>query len=381
MRMRVSRRDADKRHGSAAVRRLVSAAMGCVLTCVLSACGYGSEAPKSTQEVAPKGPRVDGLDSVRVGYFGNVTHATPLVDRQKGFIQRALGGTQVKPYVFNAGNSEIEALNAGTIDIGWIGPSPAINGYVRSHGRNLRIIGGASSGGASFVVNREKIRSVKGLKGKRIATPQRGNTQDVALLDYLGRKGFTVDPATGRGDVSVLRLDNKEILNAFRQGRIDGAWVPQPVASELVAEGGRKLVDEKRLWRNGQFVITNIIASQRFLQQHPKAVEAVLRGSLRTNAWIRNHPTGAAEAINASLRNPKVAGAPLPGKVLRSALGDIDVTDDPLAPTLKEEAKHAERIGLLKKPDLRGIYDLRLLDKLLKTEGKPQVGAAGLDAR
>lgn len=366
---------------STARRLLAAAAAVPLLIGALGACGYGSKAPKSTKPVAAKGPKTDGLDSVRIGYFGNVTHATPMVDRQKGFVQKELGGTQVKPYIFNAGPSEIEALNAGTIDIGWIGPSPAINGYVQSHGKNLKIIGGSASGGVSLVVNPKKIKSLKDLKGKRIATPQLGNTQDVALLNYLHEKGYQVDPDTGKGEVGVFRQDNKEIPNTFRQGGVDGAWVPEPTASKLVAEGGRTLLDEKQLWKDGKFVITNMIVSQRFLKEHPKAVEAVLRGSLKTNDWIKGHPGEAAKAVNDSLADPKVSGTRLPDQVLNSAFRNVEVTDDPLAATLKDEARHAVTSGLLKKPDLHGIYDLRLLNKVLKAEGRPPVGAAGLGAQ
>ncbi|MEU7488392.1 aliphatic sulfonate ABC transporter substrate-binding protein [Streptomyces sp. NPDC042319] len=362
-------------------RVLAAAAAVPLLIGALGACGYGSKAPKSTEAVAAKGPKTDGLDAVKIGYFGNVTHATPMVDRQKGFIQQELGGTQVKPYIFNAGPSEIEALNSGTIDIGWIGPSPAINGYVQSHGNNLKIIGGSASGGVSLVVNPKKIKSLKDLKGKRIASPQLGNTQDVALLNYLREKGYRVDPDTGKGEVGVFRQDNKEIPNTFRQGGVDGAWVPEPTAAKLVAQGGRTLLDEKQLWKDGKFVITNIIVRKQFLEEHPKAVEAVLRGSVRTNDWIKGHPGEAARAVNTSLGDPKVSGTRLPDQVLHNAFRNVQVTDDPLASTLKDEAQHAVKAGLLKKPDLNGIYDLRLLNKVLKAEGRPPVGAAGLGAQ
>ncbi|XTP11243.1 ABC transporter substrate-binding protein [Streptomyces albus subsp. chlorinus] len=340
-------------------------------------CGYGSKAVGSGDPKPAGGKKIDGLDEVRVGYFPNVTHATPLVGlRSGGQIPKELGGTKVKTQVFNAGPSAIEALNAKAVDLTWVGPSPSVNGYVQSGGKNLRIVAGATSGGASLVVNPEKISSPGDLKGKKIATPQLGNTQDVALLHYLRSKGIAVDPETGKGATSVLRQDNKEIPTTFRQGGIDGAWVPEPTASKLVDEGGKVLLDEKKLWKGGRFVTTNLVVRQDFLDKHPDVVEAVVRGSVKTNAWIRAHPGAAKKHINEALRRD--AGKPLPGKVLDAAFGEIDVTDDPLAASLKRQADHAVSAGLLKKPRLEGIYDLAPLNRVLRSEGRPAVSDAGL---
>ncbi|MGP3979298.1 ABC transporter substrate-binding protein [Streptomyces sp. 8N114] len=347
------------------------------LLLVAAGCGYGSKAVESGDPKAVGGKKVDGLDQVKVGYFPNVTHATPLVGlRSGGQIPKELGGTKVKTQVFNAGPSAIEALNAKAVDMTWVGPSPSINGYVKSGGKNLRIVAGATSGGASLVVNPKKIHSLEDLKGKKIATPQLGNTQDVALLHYLKTKGIKVDPETGQGATSVLRQDNKEIPTTFQQGGIDGAWVPEPTASNLVSKGGKVLLNEKKLWKGGKFVTTNLVVRQDFLKKHPDAVEAVLRGSVKTNAWIRSHPDAAKKYINEALRRD--AGKPLPGKVLDAAFAQIDVTDDPLAATLRKQADHASSVGLLKKADLSGIYDLTPLNRVLKSEGRPAVTDAGL---
>ncbi|KIZ14792.1 aliphatic sulfonate ABC transporter substrate-binding protein [Streptomyces natalensis] len=360
-------------------RLLAAAATVPLLIGALGACSYGSEAKKPTAaKVAPKGPKTDGLANVRIGLFGNTTHATPLIGLHQGFFQKELGGTAVKTSTFNAGPAEIEALNSGAIDIGWIGPSPAINGYAKSHGKSLKIISGSASGGVSLVVNPKKIKGLGDLKGKTIATPQLGNTQDVALLNFLAGKGYKVDATSGKGDVTVQRTDNKVTPTAFQQGSIDGAWVPEPTASKLVAAGGKTILDEKKLWKDGKFVITNVIVSQKFLKEHPKAVEAVLRGSVKTNAWIRSHPDEARQALNDQLADPEFAGKALPGNVIDPAFKNVDITDDPLAATLQEEADHAVKAGLLKQPDLKGIYDLTLLNKVLKSEGKAPVDDAGL---
>ncbi|MFI7405170.1 aliphatic sulfonate ABC transporter substrate-binding protein [Streptomyces sp. NPDC049541] len=343
----------------------------------LAACGYGSKSDnKETTKVAAGAKKIDGLDSVKIGYFGNLTHATALVGIQKGFFQKELGATKVSPAIFNAGPSEIEALNSGSIDIGWIGPSPSINGYVKSNGKSLKIIGGSASGGVKLVVNPKKIKSLKDVKGKKIATPQLGNTQDVAFLNWAADQGWKVDAQSGKGDVTVVRTDNKITPDAYKSGSIDGAWVPEPTASKLVAEGGKVLLDEASLWPDKKFVITNIIVSQKFLKAHPKAVEAVLKASVEANKWINANPDQAKAAANTQLEAD--SGKALKPNVLDPAWKSIQFTNDPLASTLNTEAEHAVKAGLLQKPDLKGIYDLTLLNKVLKAEGESTVDAAGL---
>ncbi|MFF7544722.1 aliphatic sulfonate ABC transporter substrate-binding protein [Streptomyces canus] len=343
----------------------------------LAACGYGSDAKDDgTAKVAAGAKKIDGLDSVKIGYFGNLTHGTALVGVDKGFFQKELGATKASYATFNAGPSEIEALNSKSIDIGWIGPSPSINGYVKSGGKSLKIIGGSASGGVKLVVNPDKIKSLKDVKGKKIATPQLGNTQDVAFLNWIADQGWKVDAQSGKGDVTVVRTDNKITPDAYKAGSIDGAWVPEPTASKLVAEGGKVLLDEASLWPDKKFVITNIIVRQDFLKEHPKAVEAVLKASVEANKWINANPDAAKAAANKQLEAD--SGKALKPEVLDPAWKSIQFTNDPLAATLNTEAEHAVKAGLLKKPDLNGIYDLTILNKVLKADGESPVDAAGL---
>ncbi|MED7954242.1 aliphatic sulfonate ABC transporter substrate-binding protein [Streptomyces sp. BE303] len=369
--------------GAGRIRRSAAAAVaGLTAVTLLSACGYGSKSDDSKPSTAAAGSASAAklsADSVKIGYFANLTHGTPLVGLQEGILQKELGATQIKTQVFNAGPAEIEALNAGSIDIGWIGPSPAINGYTKSEGKSLKIIGGSASGGVKLVVNPEKIATLDDLKGKKIATPQLGNTQDVALLNYLAGKGYKVDAQSGAGDVSVVRSDNKVTPDAYKQGSIDGAWVPEPTASKLVTLGAKVLLNEKDIWPNKQFVITNIIVSQKFLAEHPDVVEAVLRGSVTTNAFIKANPDKAKAIANEAIK--KEAGNALEAAILDPAWADIDFLDDPLAATLQTEADNAVTAGLLKKPNLSGIYDLTLLNKVLKEKGQTTVADAGLGTK
>lgn len=366
-------------------RTLAAAAVLPLLAVALTACGYGSESDSDdSADSGSKAPVAAGAkklsaDSVKLGYFPNLTHATALVGIGKGLFQKELGATSLKPSTFNAGPAEIEALNSGSIDIGFIGPSPSINGYTQSQGKSLRIIGGSASGGVKLVVNPKKIKTLDDLKGKRIATPQLGNTQDVAFLNWIAEKGWKVDAQSGKGDVSVVRSDNKVTPDAYKSGSIDGAWVPEPTASKLVSQGAKELLDERDLWPDKKFVITNIIVSQKFLKEHPDVVEAVLRGSVKTNKWINANSADAKAAANDALK--KLSGKALPPEQLDPAWKSIQILDDPLADTLQAEADHAVKAGLLKKPSLEGIYDLRPLDKVLKAEGGKPVDDAGLGVK
>ncbi|WP_225647325.1 ABC transporter substrate-binding protein, partial [Streptomyces solaniscabiei] len=204
-------------------------------------------------------------------------------------------------------------------------------------------------------------------------------TQDVAFLNWIAEQGWKVDPQSGKGDVTVVRSDNKVTPDAYKSGSLDGAWVPEPTASKLVAEGAEVLLDESTLWPDKKFVITNIIVSQKFLKEHPKAVEAVLKASVDTNEWIKAHPDEAKAAANKQLE--KDTGKALPAEVLDPAWKSIEVTDDPLAATLDAQAEHAVKAGLLKEPDLAGIYDLTLLNKVLEAKGEPAVDDAGLGVK
>lgn len=372
----------ERRRTSRRSRRPLRAALALHLLLLLlvgaAGCGYGSRAPGAAAVPAVgTGPPLSA-ESVSVGYFAGVTHATPLAAVQEGYFTRELGGTRLRTQVFNGGPSALEALNAGAVDIAWMGPSPAINGFLRSGGRGLRIVSGAASGGVALVVDADtKVRGTD-IRGLRIATPEAGNTQDVALLHWIRQQGWQVDPRTGRGDVTVVRQSVKEIPTSFRRGAIDGAWVPEPVAAQLVASGGRVLLDEADLWDGGGFVTTLVVVDPSFLKDHPDVVEAVLRGAARTNAWLRSRPAEGRAAVNRAIE--RLTGRPLPDRVLDAAWPHVRLTADPLAATLAAQAERAERLGLLggSRNALAGILDLRPLNRVLAQRGEEAVDDAGL---
>jgi NitT/TauT family transport system substrate-binding protein len=332
---------------------------------VLVACG---------QNVSSAAPSDDQPLTLRLGYFPNLTHAPALAGIKKGFFASALGSSvTIETHTFNAGGDAVTAILSNSIDATFVGPSPTTSAFVQSHGQAIRVIAGSTSGGALLVV-KPSITSIAGLKGKKIADPQLGATQDVALRWFLKSNGFTTDTAGG-GDVSILPQDNAQTLTAFKQGQIDGAWVPEPWASRLVVEGkGKILVDERDLWPQGKFVTTNLIVRTDFLQAHPKRIKALLEGLYQAVAYLNANPGDAQTVTNAAVG--EITGKTLASGVVAAAWPHLTFTLDPLAATLKTSADHAHGVGLLAGVDLKGLYDLSLLNQVLAAHNQPAV--AGL---
>ena len=312
---------------------------------------------------------------LRVGYFPNVTHAQAVVGVARGDFQRALGtAVTMQTTVFNAGPSAIEAIFANRIDLAYIGPNPAINGYVQSRGEALRIVAGATSAGASLVVRADAgIQSPADLAGKRLATPQIGNTQDVALRAWLVVHGL--ETREKGGTVDVIPTPNPQILDLVRLGQIDGAWVPEPWASRLVVEAGcTVLVDERDLWPNGDFVTAHIVVRKAYLDAHPDVVKAWLGAHVDITRWLLDEPDAALPLLNAELG--KLTGKALPPDVLAMAWSRMRPTWDPVAASLIKSAEAAHAAGYLPdEPDLSGIYALSLLNDVLRERNLPAVTA------
>ena len=311
---------------------------------------------------------------LRMGFLANITHEPALVGLAKGFFTKELGkNVTLKTSVFSTGTEETTALLAGQLDAAYVGPNPAINAWQKSNGSAIKIISGAASGGASLVV-KKGITSAAQLKGKSLATPSLGNTQDVALRYWLKQHGLTTTP-TGGGDVSIKPIKpNSAAVLEFASGQIDGGWEPEPYATEMVLDGGTRLVNEASLWPGGNFVTTNLVVTQSFLKAHPSTVNGLLKGQIEANSYINSNSTAAASVANAELT--KLLGKGLKPNVLSAALPYIHFTNDPVASSLTADAQHAVAVGLLTPvKNLSGIYDLGPLNALLKADGQPQVSS------
>jgi sulfonate transport system substrate-binding protein len=310
--------------------------------------------------------------TLRLGYFPNVTHAPAIVGLQDGIFAKALGSNvTLKTSVFNAGPAAVEAIFSKGIDASFVGPNPAINAYSKSGGTAIRVVSGTASGGA-FLVVKPEITKVADLNGKKVASPQLGNTQDVALRYYLKTQGLKTD-VDGGGDVSVLPEDNSTTVTAFQQGAIAGAWVPEPYATRLIAAGGHVLVDERDLWPDGKYVTTLLVVRTEFLQAHPTVVDNLIKGLSQSIDVITTDQAKAAGLVSKGIE--AATSKPLAVDLVTSSFKNITFTLDPVASSLRADVEHAVALGILKETPLTNIFDLAPLNAFLTANGKEKVSS------
>jgi NitT/TauT family transport system substrate-binding protein len=309
--------------------------------------------------------------TLRLGYLTNLTHASALVGVQDGYFKRSLpSNVTLQTSTYNAGPAAVTALLAGSLDAAYLGPNSAITAYSQGKGA-IRIISGATSGGAALVVN-SSITSPSQLSGKTIATPQLGNTQDVALRTWLKKQGLTFPgPNGGSGQVTILPQDNATTLTSFEAGSIAGAWVPEPWATRMVSEGhGKVLVNEKTLWPGGLFSTTVLVVNKDFLASNPTVVSDLLKGQIATNNFLHTSPAQAQTDANTALA--ALTGKPLKAAELATAWSDMTFTNDPVASSIATDLEHAKAAGF-PATNITGIYALGPLNQLLTSQGKAAV--------
>jgi NitT/TauT family transport system substrate-binding protein len=350
-----------------ALRRVLAALVAISALVLAGAC-----ASSANSSAGPPGP----ASVLRLGYFANLTHAAAIIGVNRGLFAKELGGTKLETQIFNAGPAVVEALFGGSLDAAYIGPNPAINAFARSDGKAIRIIAGAASGGAQLVV-RPGITTAADLRGKTLASPELGNTQDVALRAWLSSQQLR-NSVQGGGDVTITPTNNATTLQLISSGKLDGAWVPEPWASRLVLEAGLKvLVNERDLWPGGQFVTTQLIVRTEFLERHPQTVEALLRGHVEAVQWANQNSAEAKTVVNNGIN--ALTGKPLTPDVLDRAWQNLTVTDDPIAASLQRSAENAVVAGVAtKRVDLHGIYQLSTLNQIRAQRSLPAVSAGGL---
>ncbi|HTL84444.1 MAG TPA: ABC transporter substrate-binding protein [Acidimicrobiia bacterium] len=335
-----------------------------VLALTLAACGSSSKSGSPTN--ASK-----SSVTLHFGYFPNVTHAPAIVSVQNKAFENKLGSDVKLEYsTFNAGSDAVTAMLAGALDASLMGPNPAINAYQKTNG-GVRIISGVASGGASLIV-KPNINSAADLKGKKIATPQLGNTQDVALRSWLNKNGVHV--TKDGGDATILAQDNAITLTSFQEGSIDAAWVPEPWATRLVVEGGGKeLVDERTLWPQGKFTTTVLVVTKKFLDAHPDVVEHLVEGLLDGIDLTKKNAAQAQQLTNQGIQ--AITGKTLSDEVITKSWKKLTFTADPIASSLQTSADNAKSLGFLDSSDLGDIFDLSIVNKALKARGEAEVAS------
>jgi NitT/TauT family transport system substrate-binding protein len=301
--------------------------------------------------------REDEGRPLRLGYFPNITHAQALVGAVDGTFSKALGG-KLETRLFNAGPAAMEALVAGELDASFVGPGPAVIAYLRTRGEAIVVVAGAMAGGA-LLVARPEIRGAQDLAGKRVACPQIGNTQDIALRTWLVKQGLP--EGDGPEKVRVTPLENPEILALYAKGDVAAAWVPEPWASRLLAAGAKVLVDERTLWKDGAFQTTVLVVSRRALEKRRADVVALVRAHVALTERWRRDPEGFRRAANAELA--KLSGRPLPEEIVAQAFSRVSPSVEPMSEALAQVARDAQALRYAPAGELSGIVDPSVLEE------------------
>lgn len=308
---------------------------GIVGIVALSALGVALNSSDTTHE-----------NKLRIAYFPNIGHAVPIVGIEQGYFADDLGSEiEIETRVFDSGPQVIESLFSNSVDIAYVGPGPAINGHLNSENKNVKILAGAASGGASFIVHpNSEITSASDFAGKKIAAPQIGNTQDVSLRNYLSENGL--QPKEKGGSVTVYNIPNPDIYTLFVKGEVDGAWVAEPWATILETElDGNRLFYEEDLWPGKQFASVLVIGNTDYVKNNPETVSNFLQSHHNTVQWINENPVETRNVFNSFLKS--YLGQSLSDEIVDIALSNLQIIDDPLPSSIHSFAEQADSLGYL----------------------------------
>ena len=288
----------------------------------------------------------DSQNKIRVAFFPSVVHAVPIIGMEtQTFTNNLDGDLNIQVKIFDSGPQVIESIFSNSIDIAYVGPGPAINGFLKSDGNDLKILAGAASGGASFVVQKNSgLDLIENYSGKRIAAPQISNTQDVSLRHYLAQNGLNT--AEKGGDVFVLNIANPDIYTLFAKGDIDGAWIPEPWATMLVEElDGVRLFDENEFWPENQFSSVLLIGRSDYIEKNPEIIKKWINANEKTVQWINNNPDESKKFYNEFLKS--YMGRTLPQNIVEKSFSNIIFTSEPLENSVYTFAERADALGYL----------------------------------
>lgn len=295
----------------------------------------------------------DEDNEVHIGYFNNVTHAQALYMKTENCLQDVLPDEiQVKWTAFNAGPAEVEALFAGDIDIGYIGPVPAITANVKSKG-DVQILAGATKGGAVLITGKDSgIKSVAQLAGKNVSIPQIGNTQHLSLLHLLEENGLK--PVTEGGDVTISAVANADVENVIGRGDVDAALVPEPWGATLLSKGAELVLDYDEIYMEGNYDVAVVVVRKEFYEKHPEIVEAFLETHQKVTQLILEDTDKALVSINRELK--EATGKALGEDVIAEAFTRIKVDDAYNRQSIEEFAKISKAQGFISEVPQSGLF-------------------------
>ena len=288
----------------------------------------------------------DSQNKIRVAFFPSIVHAVPIIGMEtQTFANNLNDGLDIEVKIFDSGPQVIESIFSNSVDIAYVGPGPVINGFLKSDGNDLKILAGAASGGASFVIQKNSgLELIENYSGKRVAAPQISNTQDVSLRHYLAENGLK--SAEKGGDVFVLNIANPDIYTLFAKGDIDGAWVPEPWATMLVEElDGVRLFDENEFWPENKFSSVLLIGRSDYIEKNPEIIKKWINANEKTVQWINNHPNESKKLYNEFLKS--YMGRTLPENIVEKSFSNIIITSEPLENSVYTFAERADALGYL----------------------------------
>ena len=305
--------------------------------------------------VVTAGP-VSGETKIRVGHFPNITHAQGVIahalSRQgKGwFEQRLGGGTKIEWFVYNAGPSAMEAIFANSIDLSYVGPGPALNAYTKSNGEEIRLIAGAANGGAGLVVQLDQnLNAPSDFRGKKIATPQLGNTQDISCRAWLTEGGLKITQLGG--DAQVLPTQNPDQLGLFKQKKVEGVWTVEPWLSRLEQEASGKVIVEEK-----DAATTVLVSSVKFLNEKRELAKKFAQAHAELTDWVVKNPEEAQRLIKAELLEETKSD--MTPQVIASAWKRIVFTSETPSAAVEKFMQNSVRAGFIKTaPDLSKLFE------------------------
>ena len=295
-------------------------------------------------------------DTIRVGHFPNVTHVQSLVAHHlsrtgHGWFEQRLGpDVKIEWYIYNAGPSAMEAILADSIDLTYVGPSPALNAYTKSNGEEIRIVSAAAAGGAALVVQPDSgLKEPAHFRGKTIATPQLGNTQDIACRAWLSNGGLKITQ-TG-GDAFIIPTPNPDQLTLFKNKKLDAVWTVEPWVSRLERDAGGKVLVEQ-----SKDSITVLVSGVKFLKKKRDLAAKFVRAHRELTEWILSHPDEAKQMVRQELAAETKAD--VSADLIAQAWKRIVLTNDPSIEEYRHFVADAQRAGFIRSaPDLSRLIE------------------------